>query len=240
MRNCAEKGRRAQNCTATVLTFLWWGITLHKTSCNLQGNLSSWFLENTKVCLPEASALVSISASLVFCLSQLFFSCLSSKWLQERMVCSLELLGCRAECCLGPLDRFGQDGQVCIPSPLCWVKALFWWWPPPKLLLAFFAHNTWQERHSWGEQSTQGRRALGSGMVCVWAARSQSIHAGRQNCFSSQTSDAWQWDLSSTSVQVQPAFVPRAPPRPLFHTVGGFSLWALWDGFGWGGECSKQ
>lgn len=131
---------------------------------------------------------------------------------------------CRAECCLGALARFGQDGQVCILPFSVWLMLFFngdllqnCFWPSLPITPGQ------NDSYSWGEPEYRGRRALGWGMFCVWAARSQSVHAERQTCFSSQTSDAWQRDLSSTSVQVQPAFVCRPPPRPLFHTVGGFS-----------------
>lgn len=91
VRNCAERGRRAQ----TVLTFLWRGITPIQPSCNLHSvvhvNLSFCFLGNTKVCLQGTSALVSISAPLMFYLSQFCFPA-SSKWLQESIAYSLEQL----------------------------------------------------------------------------------------------------------------------------------------------------
>lgn len=82
----------------------------------MQGNLSSCFLGNTKVCLPETSALVS--PSLVFYLSQLCFhtSLLSSG--RKGKVYSLELLGAEQSAAWGLWAGLH-------PSLLSLVNALF-------------------------------------------------------------------------------------------------------------------
>lgn len=111
-------------------------------------------------------------------------------------------------------------------SPVYMANALFKWWPPPKRLFPFLLHNTGQDStlQLRKNRAPRGKKPLVERHLLYEQPETSECVLGKQTCFSSQTSDAWQWHLSSTSVQVQPAFVYRPPPWTLFHTVGRFTL----------------